>query len=217
MEPFSIKHVPRGASVAVPQHEKTGVHKCATRLFVLWRGYAKNGCKEPFGQLENEGELERSGIMSQGGMRALVRMTPAELQEFLNERRTMSVATLQRSGRPHLVAMWYGLAWDAPVLWTYAQSQKVANIRRDPRVTCLVEDGGRYEELRGVELVCTGEIRDDPQHVITAGRSVYERYLGPLDSQGIEKVAKMSVKRVAVRLDIQESVSWDHRKLRRAY
>lgn len=157
-------------------------------------------------------ESEQS--MTRSGVRDLVRMTPDELQELLDGRRTMSVATLQRSGRPHLVAMWYGFVDGSLVLWTYARSQKVANIRRDPRVTCLIEEGSTYEQLRGAELVCTGEVVDDPGYVMDAGRSVHERYMGRLDSEGIERVAKMSAKRVAVRLKIEETVTWDHRKLR---
>ena len=36
--------------------------------------------------------------------------------------------------------------------WTYAASQKVRNLERDPRATLQVEAGEDYEELRGVML-----------------------------------------------------------------
>lgn len=150
---------------------------------------------------------------SSSGTRDRVRMTPDELRELLDGRQTMSMATLKRSGRPHLVAMWYGFVDGSLVLWTYARSQKVVNIRRDPRVTCLIEEGETYPELRGAELLCTGEVVDDPAYVMDAGRSVYERYMGVLDADGIEQVTKMSAKRVAVRLKIEQAVTWDHRKL----
>lgn len=33
-------------------------------------------------------------------------------------------------------------------VWTYAKSQKIKNLERDPRATLLVETGHEYSELR---------------------------------------------------------------------
>ena len=85
--------------------------------------------------------------------RDLIRMTDEEVEQFLDGRHTMNVATIGPDGRIHLVAMWYGFLEGAPAFWTYGKSQKILNLRRDPRITALVEDGEQYEELRGVELV----------------------------------------------------------------
>jgi len=75
-------------------------------------------------------------------------MTPAEVDAFLRERRTMSVATHNHDGSIHLVAMWYGFVDGVPVFETHPKSQKAVNLRRDPRLTCLVEDGDTFETLR---------------------------------------------------------------------
>lgn len=143
-----------------------------------------------------------------------IRMTPEEVQAFLAEPHVMAVATLRGDGRPHLVAMWYGFLDGSPALWTYGKSQKVVNLRRDPRMTCLAEAGDAYDQLRGVELVGRGVIVDDPQAVQRAGESVWERYTGPLDDDARQAVHDMGAKRVAVCLEIEDVVSWDHRKLR---
>jgi PPOX class probable F420-dependent enzyme len=146
-----------------------------------------------------------------------IRMTAEEVDGFLHERQTMSVATIGRDGRPHLVAMWYGFLDGAPAFWTYGKSQKVANLRRDPRLTCLVEDGDRYDRLRGVELVGTGTLLEDGGSVRAVGESVHERYTGPLDGDARERISRVGAKRVAVRIDVQHVVSWDHRKLGGGY
>ena len=73
--------------------------------------------------------------------RDLIKMTPDEVDAFLHETHTMNVATIGRDGTPHLVAMWYGFLGDAPAFWTFGKSQKIKNLERDPRITCLVEDG----------------------------------------------------------------------------
>jgi len=141
-------------------------------------------------------------------------MSDEEVDDFLRGRHSMAVATLDADGRPHVVAMWYGFLDGAPAFETYRKSQKVVNLRRDPRMTCLVEEGNRYDELRGVELVATGTIVDDPEALVKVARSLFERYetgFGP--DQGDDYISFMVAKRVVVRVDVEQVVSWDHSKL----
>src|SRR5437879_12795477 len=90
-------------------------------------------------------------------------MTEQEVDEFLRGRHTMSLATINHDSTVHLVAMWYGFLEGCVAIETKTKSQKVRNLRRDPRMTCLVEDGDRYEDLRGVELVGRAEIVGDDE------------------------------------------------------
>lgn len=149
--------------------------------------------------------------------RDLIKMTDDEVREFLHGRRTMCVATIGAGGRPHCVAMWYGFLDGAPALWTYGKSQKVVNVRRNPKMTGLVEGGEDYAELRGVELVGTGTVIEDRDVVQQVGESVYGRYFGVLDDATRQIVAYMGAKRVVVRLDVEDVVSWDHGKLGGVY
>ena len=146
-----------------------------------------------------------------------IRMTPEEIREFLAGRHSMSVATHNHDGTLHLVAMWYGFLGEAPALWTYGKSQKVLNLTRDPRITCLIEAGDVYEELKGVELVGRGIVIEDRDVVQSVGRDVYARYWGPVDDAADARVAKMGAKRAVVRIDVERIVSWDHSKLAGAY
>jgi PPOX class probable F420-dependent enzyme len=145
-------------------------------------------------------------------------MSEEEVDEFLHGRHTMNVATIGPDGRVHLVAMWYGFtADDRPAFWTYGRSQKILNLQRDPRITCLVETGATYAELKGVELVGTGVILDSQDDVQATGRSVYERYNGEWSDAAAAGVAAMGAKRVVVRIDVEKVVSWDHAKLGGTY
>lgn len=145
--------------------------------------------------------------------RSRVRMTPEEVEEFLSGRHTMSVATLGPDGRVHLVAMWYGFLGGAVAFQTKAKSQKIQNLRRDDRITCLVEDGETYEELRGVELVGRAEIIEGRDRLWRIGVSVFERYSGPVTPETEPAVERMLNKRVGVRVEVERVVSWDHHKL----
>ena len=77
----------------------------------------------------------------------------------------------------------------------------------------MVEDGKTYEELRGVELVGTAEIVDDPDRMFELGISVFERYQGPYSEEMKPFVEIMLNKRVVVKVKVDRVVSWDHRKL----
>lgn len=144
-------------------------------------------------------------------------MTDEEARTFLAGRHTMNVATHGPDDRIHLVAMWYGFLDGAPAFWTYARSQKVVNLRRNPAMTCLVEAGETYATLRGVELVGRGTVIDDPASVQAVGESVFERYTAPVDDAARQAVTAMAAKRVAVRVDAERVVSWDHAKLEGRY
>ncbi len=140
-------------------------------------------------------------------------MSEAEVRAFLQEPHHLHVATIAADGRPHLVAMWYGFLDGSPTLWTYARSQKVVNLRRDPRITCLAESGRAYEELKGVELLGRATILEDRDAVLAAGRSVFDRYIGEFSEADRPGLERASAKRVAVRIDVERTVSWDHAKL----
>jgi PPOX class probable F420-dependent enzyme len=146
--------------------------------------------------------------------RDLIRMNDEEIRAFLEEQRTLQVATIDHDGWPHLVAMWYVLINDQIVFWTYAKSQKAVNLRRDARLTSLVEAGERYEELRGVQIKARAIINDDRETVQRVGEALYERYTGsPLSDATLQMVTAQAPKRVLIFVEPVEIVSWDHRKL----
>jgi PPOX class probable F420-dependent enzyme len=146
--------------------------------------------------------------------RDLIKMTEAEVEAFLQEQKTMSVATIGPSGRPHVVAMWFAIFDGVPAFWTFSKSQKVINLRRDPRITCMVEAGDKYTELRGVELVAHASIVEDEEEVLRFGVIEAERYQGiKITDALLPGVRQMANKRVVVKIEIERVVSWDHRKL----
>ncbi len=145
--------------------------------------------------------------------RDVIKMTEAEVDAFLHERRPMTMCSINHDGSIHAVAMWYGFLEGCVAVETKAKSQKVQNLRRDPRLTCLFEDGDYYEELRGVELVGHAEIVEDPDRMFTLGVDVFERYYGAYTEDLKPFVETMLNKRVVVKLHADRTVTWDHRKL----
>jgi PPOX class probable F420-dependent enzyme len=147
-----------------------------------------------------------------------ITMTPDEMHAFLDEGRDLQVASINADGTPHLVTMWYLREGDDLLFWTYAKSQKVVNVRRDPRATVLVATGEKYEELKGVSVNGTVTVVAELDQVLAFGEKVYEKYWGPIDNDLVrEGVRTMGAKRVVVRVTPVRTTSWDHTKLGGVY
>ncbi len=147
--------------------------------------------------------------------RTQVAMTDDEVATFLEQSRTATMGTIGADGRPHLVAMWYGLIDGKIYFETKSKSQKAVNLRRDPRITVSAEAGHTYDQLRGVCVDGTATIIDDTtaDEYWAAAVNVFERYQGPYTDEMRPFVEAMMNKRVIVRVDPQRVRSWDHRKL----
>ncbi len=140
-------------------------------------------------------------------------MSPPEITAFLERSRIATMATIGPTGAPHLIAMWYALIDGEIWFETKAKSQKAVNLRRDPRITCMIEAGDTYDQLRGVSVEGRAEIVEDPERLFAVGVSVWERYTAPYTEQARPMVEAMLHKRLAIRVVAERTRSWDHRKL----
>ena len=94
---------------------------------------------------------------------------------------------------------------------TKAKSQKVANLRRNPLVTVMVEAGATYDQLRGVSIEGEAEIIDGGDQLWDIGVSVFERYQGVYSEEMRGAVEFMLNKRVGVVVHPVRVRSWEHR------
>ena len=156
--------------------------------------------------------MSQSG--SKGG-RARVRMSPDEVESFLAGAMKLQVATVNPDGTPHLTTLFYVVQDGSIVFWTYASSQKIKNLERDPRLSALVEDGEDYFELRGVSISGTGKLVRDEAGIRKIGTAVAQRMVGGADlgEIGEAEVERQVAKRVGVIVTPTKMASWDHRKM----
>jgi hypothetical protein len=160
--------------------------------------------------------------------RDAIKMAPEEVDAFLAEEKTLTCATNGLHGFPHLMPLWYVLRDTQPTssagtgghtriwAWTYAKSQKVRNLERDPRATLQIETGVEYAELRGVMLRCDVEIHRDVDVIVDFAMELVERYSGGAE-EAREAFRRQAPKRVALEFVERDRVTWDHRKLGGTY
>ena len=152
------------------------------------------------------------------GGRDAVRMSDREVADFLEDNLKVQVASIGRDGTPHLTTLFYVVLDGRIAFWTYARSQKIRNLERDDRVSCLVEDGTDYFELRGVSVTGHAEIVRDHDRILEIGSAVAVRMVGAksmddLGDFGRSTVEKQATKRVAVVIHPDHVATWDHRKM----
>ncbi len=145
--------------------------------------------------------------------RDAIRMSDAELAGFLDRELVVSCASIGPDGWPHVMPLWFVVRDGALWVWTYATSQKVRNLERDPRATLLLEAGERYEELRGAMFKTRAEFERDPELVTALGLAIYARYYDELPHEVHQTVVRQAPKRVGIRFGLDSRATWDHRKL----
>jgi PPOX class probable F420-dependent enzyme len=148
-----------------------------------------------------------------------IAMTEEEQAAFLREGHTLQVASIGPHGYPHQVAMWYALIDGVVHFTTYARSQKVENLRRDPKLSVMLEDGTPYAELRGLVIEGVAEIIEGDAELaarvmqMSGSRHPAELPMAPPSEQTLRAVGKRAV----IRVNPVRVYSWDHRKLGGAY
>jgi PPOX class probable F420-dependent enzyme len=147
--------------------------------------------------------------------RRTVAMSDEEIEQFLVDNLKVQIATIGPDGTPHLTTLFYVLEDGLLAFWTYGRSQKVVNLRRDPRITCLVEDGEDYFELRGVSIQGKARLVEDHDEIRALGSRVARRMAGDVDlgEFGDEIVEKQARKRVGIVVEPVKVASWDHHKM----
>jgi PPOX class probable F420-dependent enzyme len=154
--------------------------------------------------------------------RARLALTDDEARTYLRKSSTLILCSTGPDGVPDPVPMWFvvddsAAATEEPgvvLMTTYGKSQKVVNLRRDPRAVGLVEDGTAYGELRGLQVTGEIEVVDDDAVVLETLVRVAGKYSGTADSAELRTgLAGQASKRVLLRLRPQKVVSWDHRKM----
>ncbi len=151
-----------------------------------------------------------------------IRMTDAEIRNFLRTHKTIILSSIGPDGVPHPMPMWFVSDDDLAVsMATFRGTQKIVNLQRDPRVSLLVESGREYAELKGVVIYGTAELSDDADAIVATLGAASLKETTEIDAKtrtAINEVMRESAsKRILIRVKPSRIVSWDHSKLQGTY
>ena len=151
-----------------------------------------------------------------------IALTDAEVGELLTACSIMRIASHGPGARINLTPMWF--AWEAGAIYVWCRGQKLANMRRDSRVTVLVDRGEQFADLQGVMIDGTATVLEDADAEDgDAGLAVVRGGIGGKYAGQREGARGTAETRTAaessrrwVRIDPISIVSWDNTKLDRA-
>ena len=150
-----------------------------------------------------------------------IRLGEEEITEYLRSSRTMILVSNGKDGYPHPMPMWFAIDDDNCIyMTTFRKSQKINNLRKDPRVALLVESGDAYQELKSlliytdVEFIEDVETTSDILVQISSQRGEIQEGASEEIHRGMLKTAE---KRIGMKFTPRKIVSWDHSKLGGVY
>lgn len=149
--------------------------------------------------------------------RGKIEMDDAEIKNFLDASKTMIIVSNGSNGFAHPMPMWFYVD-GAGCLYctTFRKSQKVANYRRNPKASLLIESGTEYAELKSVLIYAKAEIIDDVEVVLETMVNITSKGLS-LNADELntaaEGVRATAPKRVVIKFTPEKHISWDHSKL----
>ncbi len=149
-------------------------------------------------------------------------LTPDEIDEIMTSSWNMRIATIGPGERINLTPLWFG--WAGGRVYTFCRGQKVANLRRNPAATVLVDRNERFPELQGVMLQGRATVLEDEAaenadpHLEEARVQMGAKYaVGREQPSGGERNASTARGRNRrwVVLEPERVVTWDNFKLGR--
>ncbi len=103
------------------------------------------------------------------------RLEDEGIQRFLATREVVVLATVQADGSPLAMPVWFLHSVDALTMISQANTQKVRNLRRDPRVSVVAEAGG-LAGIRGVTIQGRAEFLLESDERRALARAFLKKY-----------------------------------------
>ncbi len=136
---------------------------------------------------------------------------------MLNRAHTGILTTLRRDGVPITLPVWFVVLDLRIYVSGPAHTKKFARIRRDPRVSFLVESGSRWSELCGVHVTGRATIVDDPtllERIRSVMHDKYHTYRTPRASMPDETRAHYDTDATTIEIVPDERLlNWDNARL----
>jgi PPOX class probable F420-dependent enzyme len=111
------------------------------------------------------------------------RLADPAVQQFLHSKDVVILSTLQNNGAPLAMPMWFVADTSYVYMLSVAETHKVRNLRRDPRLCVVAESGTRGADIRGVTIQGHAEFLERPpeqQPVVTRMLQKYDPHLANL-------------------------------------
>ncbi len=147
-----------------------------------------------------------------------MRLSPDEAWAVVEASHTGIFTSLRRDGMPVTLPIWFVVLAHRIYVSGPATAKRVARVRRDPRVSFLVESGKRWAELRAVHLTGRARVVTEPDILARVAAALDAKY-APFRTQRTAMPAATrahyDVKFATIEVTPDEHIlSWNNARLR---
>ncbi|MEM7015761.1 MAG: pyridoxamine 5'-phosphate oxidase family protein [Pseudomonadota bacterium] len=153
-----------------------------------------------------------------------IALDEAQIDELMAGLWNLRIATVGPGERINLTPMWFG--WAGGKVYIFCRGQKIANLRRNPNCTVIVDRNEKFPELQAVMIQGKARILEDAEaekadpHLAEAQAQMGQKYNGghgqaPAENPKPFAASAAGRSRRWVVLDAENVVTWDNFKLNR--
>ena len=109
-------------------------------------------------------------------------------REFLKSQKMLRLATIDSSGNPHIVPVWYMYANEKFYIGTNTKTKKVRNIKKNPKVSFCVDTGIKSPYIFGVMGIGRAKLILKTDRVESLAKKIMLRYFKNLKNQSAQQL-----------------------------
>ena len=151
-------------------------------------------------------------------------LDPEQVEEMMTTQWNLRIATHGPGHRINLTPMWFG--WAGGRIYIYGRGQKIANLRREPECTLIVDRNEKFPELEAIMFQGRATVLEDAAaeaadpHLAEARVQMGRKYNGghgrpPADDPAPNDASAGGRSRRWIVIEPERTVSWDNHKLER--
>jgi len=107
---------------------------------------------------------------------------------FLKIQKVLRLATIDQSGNPHIVPVWYLYSGKKFYIGTNTRTQKAKNVKRNRQVSFCVDVGIHSPKIYGVMGRGTAKIVLDKNTVSRLAKRILKRYYRTLENKSAKEL-----------------------------
>ncbi len=112
------------------------------------------------------------------------------MSKFLNSQKILRLATINKSGNPHIVPVWYKYQNNKIYVGTNTETQKAKNIKKNPKVAFCVDVGINSPDIVGVMGVGKAKLIMEKTKVKSIAKKILLRYFSSLQNKSAQQLLR---------------------------
>ena len=146
-----------------------------------------------------------------------IRLDDTEVREFLTQGHTGIITSLRADGWPVSLPIWYVLLDDHVYVRTPSKSKKVIRLKKDDRVSFVVESGMAWKELKAVVITGRAVVVEDEEALARVDAAMGKKYQAHVAPKSVPKATQKHYGggSTVLRIDpVKHHLTWDNAKIR---